>query len=753
MNNGDQIHLPGSLDHPDPAVLGPGALPVVARRSPAPAEVDLPVPAPMPNVATLLVSLRRCYKPILLAGPVLAGLVAVGAWFLIPPPKYTVRAMLQVASTAPKVIFKTEELRPDFATYQRTQLTLLKSRNLLEKALNDPKVGKLPIVLGHADPVPWLEKQVQADYIGEVLRISMSGDRTDDLAVLVNAVTDTYLKEVVEAESKERWARRDELKKIYDEYQTKLEQRRTDLKKLTQKVGSKDKQAIRYAQELAMERMSTARRELIQSQSELRRAKAELEIRAAQGRAEVVSAEAASEAAIQAWIDDDQHVQKLRERIGQLKKSADVASRIARDAANEPAVQVKKAELDSSRKALAARIATLRPQAQERLRFDPAGGDPGMQALRERVDILQQVVAVTQAVFDAQVAESQGISQDTLYIDAILDEIGHADNAAKRIGEELEALSVELRAPSRVRSIEKADTPRKEEDKRAMMAGAGGVGTFALFALGMMLLDFKSRRIGSIEEVSRDAGLRVVGALPPLARPRGRHRRALGGPALGDDGLFVESIDSIRTMLLHSTGGRPLGSIMVTSACGGEGKTSLACHLATSLARSGLRTLLIDCDLRKPSIHRLFDIPPSPGFSEYLRGEAGPGAVIRPTMADGPDVIAAGSCDARTLRALARADAGAIFDEFRGSHDIIVVDTSPILPVTDGLLVGRHVDAAVYSVLRDISRIPWTHTALERLRAVDVWVLGAVVTGVRPSMYGAYFGGYYGTPYGGSRDA
>jgi succinoglycan biosynthesis transport protein ExoP len=214
---------------------------------------------------------------------------------------------------------------------------------------------------------------------------------------------------------------------------------------------------------------------------------------------------------------------------------------------------------------------------------------------------------------------------------------------------------------------------------------------------------------------------------------------------------MAESIDSIRTMILHSTGDRPLRSLMITSATSGEGKTSLACHLAMSLARSGMKTLLIDCDLRKPTIHRLFDIPASPGFCEFLRGEAGADEIVRPTAVDGLDAITAGACDAHALRALARAETGAIFDAFDESHDIIVVDTSPVLPVTDPLLVGRHVDGAVYSILRDVSRVPLTLSAVGRIKLMNIRLLGAVVTGVNSTLYGTYYSGYGGNGAYGSK--
>ena len=84
--------------------------------------------------------------------------------------------------------------------------------------------------------------------------------------------------------------------------------------------------------------------------------------------------------------------------------------------------------------------------------------------------------------------------------------------------------------------------------------------------------------------------------------------------------LLLESIDATRTMLVHAARTGSHRVVMITSAVGGEGKTSLASHLATSLARSGLRTLLVDADLRSPSIHRLFDLPVGGGAERSAPG-------------------------------------------------------------------------------------------------------------------------------------
>jgi capsular exopolysaccharide synthesis family protein len=171
--------------------------------------------------------------------------------------------------------------------------------------------------------------------------------------------------------------------------------------------------------------------------------------------------------------------------------------------------------------------------------------------------------------------------------------------------------------------------------------------------------------------------------------------------------------------------------VMVTSALAGEGKTSLCSHLALSLARAGFRTLLIDGDLRRPMLHRLLGTKLSPGLNEVLRGQAEPPDVLQRTRVDNLALIPAGEWDTQTIEALAQGRFADCLAGVRQQYDFIVVDSSPILPVVDPLLLGQHVDAAILSVLRDVSRLPSVYAAYERTAAFGIRVLGAVASGFR----------------------
>ena len=268
------------------------------------------------------------------------------------------------------------------------------------------------------------------------------------------------------------------------------------------------------------------------------------------------------------------------------------------------------------------------------------------------------------------------------------------------------------------------------------MAGGGAFGAIILL---ISFLEFRAQRISSLDEVVRGLGIKVVGTVP--VKP-GRISRALPDPASPREQLWqhqlMESVDATRVMLTHTARVESLRVLLVTSAVGGEGKTSLSSHLATSLARSGQRTLLIDGDLRRPMVHRLYDQPPGPGFCELLRGELGADDVIRPTSLNNLWVIPAGDYSEHALSVLAQPRSRNLFDQLRGQFDFIVVDSAPVLPVADTLLLAQHVDGALFSILRDVSQVPRIHAAHERIAALGVPILGAVLSGTNVDTHYRY---------------
>ena len=244
-----------------------------------------------------------------------------------------------------------------------------------------------------------------------------------------------------------------------------------------------------------------------------------------------------------------------------------------------------------------------------------------------------------------------------------------------------------------------------------------------------MAVEYQAHRLNTSNEVGSKAGLRVLGTVPNLSA---MSRKSVSQAGVMQ-GVLAESLDSIRTMLLQQSREDAPQIILITSAGDREGKTTVASHLAASLARSGRRTLLVDGDVRSPTVHLVFDAAGDPGLCEILRGEVEFAAAVQPTPVDGLMFIPGGQCDYNAIAALSKVVLGDALQKAREQFEFIVIDAAPVLTYADTLLVGGHVDAAVLSVRRDVSKIQKVNDARERMESVGIRVLGAVVNGISES--------------------
>ena len=247
----------------------------------------------------------------------------------------------------------------------------------------------------------------------------------------------------------------------------------------------------------------------------------------------------------------------------------------------------------------------------------------------------------------------------------------------------------------------------------------------------------RKRRVNSLADLSHGLGLSVVGTVPRLPQKTGRAGRP--GKLHGKwQSSSNHAVDSIAARLFLRKDGDGVRVVMVSSATAGEGKTELAVQLATRLARSGRRTLLVDYDLRRPSIHQVFDLPRGPGVSECLDKESDVGQVVHYTDAENLAVITAGESPLESLGPLANGATTSFFEMARATFAFIVVDGSPILPVVDGLLVSQHADTVVLSVCRDTSLGPQVLRACEKLSAFGSRKCVVVLHGSQEEVGGDY---------------
>ncbi len=244
----------------------------------------------------------------------------------------------------------------------------------------------------------------------------------------------------------------------------------------------------------------------------------------------------------------------------------------------------------------------------------------------------------------------------------------------------------------------------------------------------------------SAEQVMRVTRLPVLGILP-------RASSADGVPALASldkpRSEMAEAVRIIRTGLLFAADGRSPTRILVTSAEGGEGKTVLSANLAGALARSGDRTLLLDCDLRNPRQHKVFSLTNETGLSDLLMNANGNGRVAgtrpRESVA-GLEVLTSGSPPPHPAELLASERMHALLDDSADTFDRIVLDSPPAGPVSDPAVLSRHVDAVVLVVELGTTSLRALRRAHDHLRQVRAPLIGVVLNGVRgTSGYYSYY--------------
>ena len=733
---------------PAPRHVEAGSQPMVPASPPKAAGLAARAQTPSaPDVASLLRALRRRLGLVLGGGLLCAAAAAALVWFVVPQAKYTAVSTLRVEMHRPKVLFQTAEVEADYRTFQNTQMKLLTSRKVLNAVLQDPRVAGLETIREvssrQQDPLEWLEGTVQVAFPGnsEILQVAMSDTRPSDLATLVNVVVETYMELVVREEKTRREARVDNLKKLWDTYQDNLRSKRDDVRTLALTAGSDDRTTLALKSRFTIEHLALAEQEQIRNVQDLSRAQAEVAVlRRAIAAADAAPPAPPSDRKVDAAVDRDPRVHAQGAAIEALDRRLDGVRRLARRP-DDPAIRAVALELDAARRNLDELRGRVRNELLEHSRDGLRDEQrEALSRLEDRITVLTQFDEGLQGDVERLREEVAAFNANVLDLQAQQDEIALISDTARRIGTEVEAMGVEFQAPERIRVIDPAAVPRtKDEMKRIKVTGTAAAGAFASVLCLVTFWEFRARRVGSVDEVVHGLGLRLVGALPALPAPGGRLGLRAERARRDSQGLMVESVDAIRTMLLHASRDGSLQVVLVTSALPGEGKTSLSGHLAASLARSGRRTLLVDCDLRRPTTHRLFDLPLGPGLCEVLRGDIGVDDAIYPVGDGELSVLPAGQINARSTQALARGDLQSIIDGLKGRSDFIIVDSAPILPVADTLQVAQHVDAVLFSILRDVSQVPMVQEAYNRLEALGVRILGAVVAGAVVGTYDAHY--------------
>jgi len=209
-----------------------------------------------------------------------------------------------------------------------------------------------------------------------------------------------------------------------------------------------------------------------------------------------------------------------------------------------------------------------------------------------------------------------------------------------------------------------------------------------------------------------------------------------------------EAFRGLRTSVLLSSAGRPPRSLTFVSAEPGEGKTTVASNLSISLAQLGKRALLVDGDMRRPCVHKLFNIQDySTGLVNFLAGEDGWHGLVRPTGVPNLDCLICGPVPPNPSELLSSERMQQLLAEAMREYDFVVVDAPPLLNVTDGRILATMVDGVVLVVRGGITPHELAQQAQFHVRDVGGRLIGVVLNDVDVRHHG-YYQSYYRYGYG-----
>jgi succinoglycan biosynthesis transport protein ExoP len=295
------------------------------------------------------------------------------------------------------------------------------------------------------------------------------------------------------------------------------------------------------------------------------------------------------------------------------------------------------------------------------------------------------------------------------------------------------------------------------------IGGAAGLVLGLSFAFGRDRLD---RSIKSVEAIER-LGIPFLGTLPEVAdsapvygnQPSRRRARArqLKEPEQPSElvvhyqpsSSVAEAARAIRTSLRFSSPDKPNRCLLVTSAGPSDGKTTVACCIAISMAQAGQRTLLLDCDLRRPRLHKIFGASCEGGTTDTIIDPSLLESVVQTTPVPNLFILPAGPYAPNPADLINSERFGDFLNAVRSHFDMVLIDSPPILPVTDAAILSTRVDGTILIVRSGRTDKLALAKAVRTLGDVGGRIVGAILNGLAE---GSHAGGYYYTYYGEDRE-
>ena len=691
---------------------------------------------------------------------VLVSAISVPAVWMTVTPTYTARAVLRVAPVVPQIVFKTEDnsILPLYRSYVNTQVSIVNSPQVLNRVLERQDVQRTPwyrqpaekLLGGAADPLSRLRKDliVRPRRDTELIDVMIDTKRPADGKIIVDAVSEEYKKYSDDAIRESEIWRLETLARERDSLQKQIDGLMATKYRVASRLGTTDPERLRVELSTQLSllelQFEALRREQAVAEWDLERMRAEArgESPKPDGEADTEGSEDESAERSRRFVGDPEWRQRnlgLQSTHHQLKlarqRYGDAHPRIA-----ELEATVEHAEFllrEREQQLAEQRVITLAPAS-----LSPAAGlnmpltiqdQPSLEQQVERLGRQMDLLKADIAAQRAKVVEAGDIATEIAQYD---EEIRQKRELYEAVRGRLTAFEMEGKAPARISIASLAILPSEpSQDRRFLLTGM-------CLACGLMLgvgvaylrgvLDPRIRRA---EDLRRTAQIPFLGQLPPL--PATENLMGLCHPAV------TEAMRMVRTALLERLNGTAGRVVLITSSTSEAGKTSVAILLARSLAQLGKRTLLVEADLRRPSVSGRLGMEVKRGLVSVLLQQVEDREAIQPTSVPNFDVLVAGEQpESFDTERLANGVFSACLERWRKKYEFVLLDSPPVLPVADARILAGQADGTIMVMRAAHCRRPDVARTYADLTAVGGRIVGTILVGVRDDSGYGYSGGY-----------
>ncbi|EMW6874380.1 polysaccharide biosynthesis tyrosine autokinase [Providencia stuartii] len=283
-----------------------------------------------------------------------------------------------------------------------------------------------------------------------------------------------------------------------------------------------------------------------------------------------------------------------------------------------------------------------------------------------------------------------------------------------------------------VRIIDSAESqPNAVAPKKALILVLAAILGFIVGCAYVIAREFFNNKIKGTEDIDA-LGINVYATIPfssyekKLIAEGNKHPLALENPA----DTAVEAIRSLRTSVYFSVMNQGNNLVMVTSASPGVGKSFVTSNMAVVLANAGKKVLLIDTDLRKGRIHKAFGLSNKLGLSDYLSQSDTSQPNIHNSVIENLDVICRGKNVTHSSELLMSERFKRLLDTVKGQYDIVVIDTAPILAITDSAIIGKYVGTSLLIAYYGVNTAKDVELSLKRFKQNDIEITGVILNGI-----------------------